>query len=152
MALLCVVIQFVWNSKKTTQRSNMQHTRVCTHTAMANSYFWRLPLIVLIYSFILVLITRLFWPHPALWLAFWANFEAFWAIILVLLWHDASSESNCNRNFQGQPLAWNCLVLALCTYINMCSSLKGGRLDTKSYSPIPTFTFTWVSILYFAAL
>ena len=44
MALLCVVIQFVWNSKITTQRSNMQHTYECTHTTMANSYFWRLPL------------------------------------------------------------------------------------------------------------
>ena len=48
---------------------------------------------------------------------------------------DTSSESNCNRNFRGQPSGWNWLIFVMCTSTLVCSSLQNYKIDTISYYP-----------------
>ena len=57
---------------------------------------------------------------------------------------EASSESNCNRSFQGRPSGWNWLMWCD-VYIYMCSSLKGGKWIQRA---IPQYPLLYGSLFY----
>ena len=68
-------------------------------------------------------------------------------IVPTFFQRNTSSESNYNRNFQGRPVGFESIDCSF-LYIYTCPSLESHKIDTKSYSLIPT-TFIWISTEFY---